>query len=131
MQIWVANSTYSTFQIYASGNWNINLPATAAGVGDLADGSKLLTVTIASSTPLPTGVNYTDLLSINWQVKPGNANWISAGTSQNQAYATLAYPTEGVPVYHSTIDVSCRSAIGATTDDAVILAHGVSFKHST
>ncbi|MFH2055133.1 MAG: carboxypeptidase-like regulatory domain-containing protein [bacterium] len=75
---------------------------------------------IESDVVLPNQVDCYDGQTIAWEMNPGNTGWAAAGNSEHLVYVTLADPAGGVKVYWTLVDLTCRSAKGVTTADALV-----------
>lgn len=69
---------------------------------------------LTSSAPLPNYVACYDPMTIQWEAEPAGDFAYLAGASSNTLYVTLGDPS-GTPAYWTLLDISCRSAHGATT----------------
>lgn len=78
-----------------------------------------LTTTITGNPALPNEVNCIDTLDITWSYNKSGASANSAGASNNVLYITLGDPT-GTPAYWTLLDISCRAATSATTENELV-----------
>jgi hypothetical protein len=73
-------------------------------------------------------VHFYDQMGLQWEYAAGaGTDFAPAGSSSNQVYVTLRAPTNGVPVYHTVVHLSCKNATGQSTDGGTADAVFVEF----
>jgi hypothetical protein len=87
--------------------------------------------TLTSDKAFPDEVGIFESSDITWETNRCDCGWTSAGTSRNVVYVTLSPPAGGVTNYWTLLDVSCRAAAGAKTENALVHKSYVPFKAAT
>lgn len=89
---------------------------TWTGSVSVSSGDTEVTASLTSNNPLPNAVGIFESSAITWQSNACGNGWNAAGTSKNILYVTLGDPS-GSPSYWTLLDISCRGAAGAATED--------------
>lgn len=107
------------------GNDTINFPLQTVA---LTPGSGLFTCTYPispASKAFPAGiVNYYAPFNITWQISfDKGLTWLNADTTDHKIYVTKSAPmaqTTNFKYFHTLLELSCKNAIGQTTDTGII-----------
>jgi len=64
---------------------------------------------VSSTNSFKNNVAYLKDMTIDWEIQLDGGDWVSLGTSQNDAYITLAQPT-CAKMYHTLFHIACKNA---------------------
>lgn len=94
-------------QVRGDGPDNVNIPATLATI---SDGVINLSAT-ESQGAFTNKIQYLSTMTIVWKVSINGGEWLDAGCSTNNLYATWDKPKQNHPI-HTLIHVGCNAANG-------------------
>jgi hypothetical protein len=107
------------------GNDTINLPAQTVKLNPATGVFTCTYPLVYASKKFPLGVvNYYAPFNIYWEISfDKGLNWYRADTTDHKVYVTKSNPmteTTNFKYFHTVLELSCKNAVGQTTDTGII-----------